>query len=196
MEKVFKYAPDIIEQAAKSPLGLFALMIMAISILCFFFFRKSSERTRIGIFVLMFVSVVSFGVATIRTTSSIAPSPTIQDETKEIATKIDGTWKAEVTYDWGHTYTESFNFTINGEDVLGTASFLRMPKGILNGKFNGSKLSFITKTKERLGALDERRDQIHRYLGRVTNNKIEFIMQTEGGYSEHVPIKFTAIKED
>lgn len=76
MDKVMEYAPAIIEKAAKSPLGLFALMIIALSILGFFFFRTSSERTRIGMFVLMFVGVVSFGIATIRIgTIPLPPSP-------------------------------------------------------------------------------------------------------------------------
>lgn len=60
METLFKNLPAIIEMAAKSLLGLLALMIIALSILGFFFFRKASEKTRIGIFVLMFCGVVLF----------------------------------------------------------------------------------------------------------------------------------------
>jgi hypothetical protein len=63
MEKLFENAPEIISAAAKSPLGLFALMILALAVLGFFFFRQASERTRVVIFVLMFVSVVAFGIA-------------------------------------------------------------------------------------------------------------------------------------
>ena len=63
MEKLFENAPEIIREAAKSPLGLFALMILVLAILGFFFFREASERTRIAIFALMFTGVVSFGIA-------------------------------------------------------------------------------------------------------------------------------------
>lgn len=63
MEKLFENVPEIIGEAAKSPLGLFALMILVLAILGFFFFREASERTRIAIFVLMFTGVVSFGTA-------------------------------------------------------------------------------------------------------------------------------------
>jgi hypothetical protein len=63
MEKLFENAPEIISAAAKSPLGLFALMILALAVLGFFFFRQASERTRVVVFVLMFVGVVAFGIA-------------------------------------------------------------------------------------------------------------------------------------
>lgn len=56
-------APDIIREAAKSPLGIFALMILLLGVIALAFFRKASEKTRIGIFVLIFVGVVMFGVA-------------------------------------------------------------------------------------------------------------------------------------
>lgn len=75
MEKLFESAPEIIREAAKSPLGLFALMILALAILAFFFFREASERTRIAIFVLMVIGVVAFGVAIFRTTPSGSPPP-------------------------------------------------------------------------------------------------------------------------
>jgi hypothetical protein len=63
MEKLFENAPEIISAAAKSPLGLFALMILVLAVLGFFFFRQASERTRVTIFVLIFVGVVAFGIA-------------------------------------------------------------------------------------------------------------------------------------
>lgn len=69
MEKFFENVPEIIGAAAKSPLGLFALMILVLAFLGFFFFREAAERTRIAMFVLMFVGVASFGVAIFRTTS-------------------------------------------------------------------------------------------------------------------------------
>ena len=70
MDKLFQSAPEIIGQAAKSPLGIFALMILALSVLGFVFFRQSSERTRTAIFALMFIGVAAFGYATFRTASA------------------------------------------------------------------------------------------------------------------------------
>lgn len=63
MKSFFDNVPEIIKAAASSPLGLFALMILALAFLAFFFFRKASERTRISIFVLMFCGVIVFGFA-------------------------------------------------------------------------------------------------------------------------------------
>lgn len=73
MDKLIQSAPEIIGQAAKSPLGIFALMILSLSVLGFVFFRRSSERTRTAIFVLMFIGVAAFGYATFRTASAIPP---------------------------------------------------------------------------------------------------------------------------
>lgn len=74
MDKLIKYAPKIIEAAAKSPLGIFALMILAMSVLGAMFFRDASEPTRAGIFVLMLVGVAAFGFAAIRSMPSATAS--------------------------------------------------------------------------------------------------------------------------
>ena len=73
MEQLTQNAPSIIEQAARSPLGILALMILALSALGFFLFRSASERTRAIVFALMFVGVASFGAATVRSASRVLP---------------------------------------------------------------------------------------------------------------------------
>jgi len=105
---------------------------------------------------------------------------------------INRIWKAEVTYDWQNAkYVETFIFRGDGEDLYGTASFLGTKKGILEGMIKKDKLLFITKTSEILDS-EEPKISIHRYQGKYSGNQIEFIMQTENGYSEHEPIEFTA----
>lgn len=37
---------------------------------------------------------------------------------------------------------------------------------------------------------------MHHYQGKITGDVIQFVMQTEGGYSEHLPVKFEAHSED
>jgi hypothetical protein len=66
MDKLFEQAPKIIEEAAKSPLGLFALMILALSILALLFFREVSPRIRVGIFLVVFLGFLLLGVALYR----------------------------------------------------------------------------------------------------------------------------------
>ena len=99
MDKLIQSAPEIIGQAAKSPLGIFALMILSLSVLGFVFFRRSSERTRTAVFVLMFIGVAAFGYATFRTasatplTSNVINSdkslPSRERETHEFSTDRD-----------------------------------------------------------------------------------------------------------
>ena len=106
---------------------------------------------------------------------------------------INGEWKAEVTYDWQNAkYSETFTFSGDGEEVYGAASFLGMKKGILEGKAKKDKLQFITKTQEVLGNRNNPKDVVHRYQGKVLRDEIKFVMQTEGGFSGHIPIEFTA----
>jgi len=66
VNKLVEQAPKIIEEAAKSPLGLLALMILALSVLAFFFFRKASPRIRVGIFVVVFLGFLLLSVALYR----------------------------------------------------------------------------------------------------------------------------------
>ena len=105
---------------------------------------------------------------------------------------INKSWEAEVTYDWQNAkYVETFTFRGDGEELYGTASFLGSKKGILEGIIKKDKLLFITKTQEILES-EEPKTSIHRYRGKYLGDQIEFIMQTENGYSEHEPIEFTA----
>jgi hypothetical protein len=66
--------PEIITAAAQSYLGLFALLSIALSILAYFFFAKASEKVKVGIFVLLFVGVIAFGVAMFRASTAASPS--------------------------------------------------------------------------------------------------------------------------
>jgi TolA-binding protein len=63
MDKLFDQAPKIIEEAAKSPLGLLALMIIALSVLAFLFFRQVSPHIRVGMFLVVFLGFVLLGAA-------------------------------------------------------------------------------------------------------------------------------------
>ena len=109
---------------------------------------------------------------------------------------INGQWEADVTYDWPNArYVEKFDFRGTKEEVYGTATFLGGKKQILEGSINKSALQFITRTREVLGGDSQNaKDVIHRYRGEVLDDEIRFFMQTEGGYSEHIPIEFIAKK--
>lgn len=109
--------------------------------------------------------------------------------------EINGEWQAQVIYDWPNAnYAETFSFRGNGEHVFGSASYLGTKRGILSGKAVQNQIEFVTKTQEVLGDWDQPRESVHRYQGQIFDDEIRFVMQTEGGFSEHEPIEFTAYR--
>jgi hypothetical protein len=107
---------------------------------------------------------------------------------------INGEWRAEVNYDWQNArYSESFRFSGEGDTLSGSASYLGTPRGVLEGKAKKGTLQFTTRTRESLGGADK--EATHRYQGTLKGDEISFVMQTEGGFSEHLPVEFTARRE-
>ena len=102
---------------------------------------------------------------------------------------VSGEWTADITYSWGDQHPERFTFTQDGSDVFGTASYLRVRRGILDGTLKGNVVQFRTQTETMLG--NETRTVTHRYRGRVTGNTIAFILQSESAGSSE-SIEFTA----
>ena len=105
---------------------------------------------------------------------------------------LAGNWSAEVTYDWGDKYTEHFSLSLDDAAVSGSASYLGVPRGIVDGSLNGDRVLFQTRTEEING--DSKVGIVHRYRGTITGDSIAFTMQTEGG-SSSVPIQFTARRD-
>ena len=66
MESAAQYVPDVIRAAAASQLGIFALMVLAVAVIGYLFFKGASELVRLAIFVLMFAGVAAFGLAIVR----------------------------------------------------------------------------------------------------------------------------------
>ena len=111
--------------------------------------------------------------------------------TRQPEVVLAGEWSAEVTYAWGDKYTERFGFKVDGDQVLGTASFLGVPRGIVDGSLQGARVVFQTRTQEVRGDFDKPAAVSHRYRGTITGDTIAFTMQSEGG-SSSVPVEFTA----
>jgi len=137
---------------------------------------RSQRRPLIAAVAALLVIAVAIGVFFLVRTRPIA---------------LAGNWSAEVTYDWGDKYTERFSFTVDGHAVSGTASFLGVRRGIVDGSVNGDRVVFKTRTEELGGAPSGLE---HRYSGTMTGDTIGFTMQTEGG-SSSVPIQFTAKRD-
>ena len=58
--------PKIITAAAVSQLGIWALIIIALGLIAFLFFRRAPFGYKVGVFVFMFIGFGLFGVATSR----------------------------------------------------------------------------------------------------------------------------------
>ena len=104
---------------------------------------------------------------------------------------VNGRWQAEVTYDWPNArYTERFEFGGAAGDLHGSASYLKVPRGLLEGSVGPQGVAFVTQSRVIVG--DATASSVHRYRGRLSGDEIRFVMQTEGGLSAHVAVEFTA----
>jgi tetratricopeptide (TPR) repeat protein len=105
---------------------------------------------------------------------------------------LAGEWSAEVTYFRNSTHTENFRFKLDGNEVLGTASFLGTRRGILEGTLSGNRVLFKTRTQVCTGDCSDPKDLEHRYRGRIAGDVITFdYSQIEDGVPG-VPIEFAA----
>ena len=113
--------------------------------------------------------------------------------TRAARAAINGRWQADVSYDWPNAhYTERFEFSGEGTALQGSASFLRVDRGILEGRVDSDGLAFVTRTRETLGGDGPGQEITHRYLGQLDGDELRFVMQTEGGSSAHRPVSFVA----
>jgi TIR domain-containing protein len=103
-----------------------------------------------------------------------------------------GTWRAEVTYDWGDRYKEQFVFERFAGQWRGTASFLGYPRPITRLEVSGRTLHFETRSMTSMGG--ETREQTHRYAGELDDDQLRLVLTTEGDFVSHAPLRFTATR--
>jgi hypothetical protein len=105
---------------------------------------------------------------------------------------LSGTWKANVTYNWGDSYREQFRFEPEDSRLLGTASFLGTDRGIEDGKIDGEDISFSVRFQEM--SANTTTEHKNHYTGKMTaGNEIRFRMQDDRG---NPPLEFAAAKQD
>lgn len=103
--------------------------------------------------------------------------------------QVNGEWLADAVYDWPNArYAERFDFRGDAGELYGSASFLGVPRGIVEGSVGPDGLRFATRTTEVAGGASE---TVHRYRGRLVGDELRVVMQTEGGSSAHVPVEMT-----
>jgi len=87
MKDLIENAPKIISEAAKSPLGISALLILAVSVLAWLFFGESSEVFKVPVFLailLAFLVIVHYSHSYTQTQPSVDSSEN-EDKIVEIA---------------------------------------------------------------------------------------------------------------
>ena len=110
-------------------------------------------------------------------------------QVESAAASVRGKWSGTVKYDWGDSYAETFDFDVAGQELSGTASFLQRARGVLDGKLEGNRVSFTTKSMVSIG--DKSYEDKHYYKGTVEGDAIKFSMMTDSGAESHVPVYFT-----
>lgn len=103
---------------------------------------------------------------------------------------LGGQWTALVNYDWGAAHQERFDLRLEDGEVHGRATYLRVARGIEQGRYQAGQLSFVTHSEELLG--DSRRPLTHRYRAQLKAGELHFVLDSSGGQSPHTPVEFIA----
>lgn len=101
---------------------------------------------------------------------------------------ITGVWVAQVRYDWGAEHGERFDLQLEGGRLRGTASYLGLPRSIVDGQVAGDgSLEFTTSSEVLSGP-----SLTHRYRGRQVPEGMRFVLETSGGSPAATPVEFIA----
>ncbi|MET0986335.1 MAG: hypothetical protein ABW034_13105 [Steroidobacteraceae bacterium] len=117
MDTLIGRLPEIITAAAQSYLGMLALLSVALSVLAYFFFATASEKVKVGIFVMLFLGALSFGIAMFRV-SHDSPTPTrtaLSHEAKTILKAVASDPSGLVLFE---RYGEGVDLHTNGVSLL------------------------------------------------------------------------------
>ena len=172
--------PAIISEAAKSPLGIFALMIISLAILGFFFFKEATEKTRIAIFVMLFVGVAVFGLSIVRTTSAAEPAsdasgaPAAAADEEALVKSILGTWTADVIHVPPRSVHEKVTFEMPRDMLVVTPTYGGATRTAFNVKTGKGTVQFDIRRQAISG--DVTTDIVTNYFGEVHPDRIVFTL--------------------
>ena len=121
MDALFKNLPEIIVAASRSPLGICALTVIALSIISFFFFRNSSNLVKITNFVLLIIGtvfIVIIGTIIHISTAFYPPTPPTSQPTTSFSPDPTPP-TSQPTTSFSPDPTPS-NVSINSQTIVGT----------------------------------------------------------------------------
>jgi len=107
-----------------------------------------------------------------------------------------GGWTAEVRYDWGPVVTERFVLTLRGKEVVGWASFLAVPRPIVDARWADGVLTLETRSESQMG--DDTRVLHHRYRVQRDEHdrywRVDYLI--DGGFTPVKPMEFELRQAD
>lgn len=122
------------------------------------------------------------------------PLSAIASSAPEPAPAWEGAWQAEVTYGWGDSYRERFEFKPHAGQLTGTATFLTRPLPAEALQADGRSLHFVTHSRQSMGS--ETREVTHHYAmemrGTADDPVLAVRMHTTGAFEVLPPLEFVA----
>lgn len=103
---------------------------------------------------------------------------------------VAGVWTGRVDYPWGVSMDERFEFVPVGEELMGSAGYLGLPRAIESGRLIDGRLQFSSRTEVVSGS-DPPRELTHRYVGTPEAGQIAFSLHTSGAGSAEPVVRFT-----
>ena len=125
-----------------------------------------------------------------------APAPPAIEQKPAAAARaqVNGTWQADVTYDWDNArFSERFTFAGEADELHGSASFLGVARGVVEGRVDATRASASSRARaNRAAPAAAARRSCIVTAAALAGDELRFVMQTEGASSAHVPIEFVA----
>jgi hypothetical protein len=128
-------------------------------------------------------------IGTLQLGRTLAPAPAPAPGA-QLAGALAGRWQARVTYGWGATHDEAFEFRVEDGELAGSAGFLGRPRPIVEGRADAQGIRFVTRTESVEGG--GTMTLTHRYSGRLEEGRLRLRLLTEGGASPRDPVEFVA----
>ncbi len=142
----------------------------------------------IGVGLAMLAAALWFRAPSHRAPSRSAPVVSVPSTTPSIRVSINGEWQGTVRYAWSNDdYVERFSLEGDADELRGSASFLGVPRALLDGRMESNGASFLTRTREMSGA-----EQMHRYSIRLVGGELRIRLQTEADGVAQLPLEFVA----
>jgi hypothetical protein len=115
------------------------------------------------------------------------------EPSKATTKSLAGSWVAAVTYPWGVTVTEKFEFELDGNELFGWATYLGAKRPLEGVELLEDGARFTLHSESVMGEAERR--VAHRYRVHLDGNSLQVRLQSSGGFNDGPPIKFTATRD-